>query len=100
MTGDTWGIWRPFEVAFFSFLLATPYVRAAMPVHRCGLLVKGSKPDSKGLAEFLFPSRILTRQSVRLASGVTRMHYGVLLLCAGVFWGVASPTFSSRIRVA
>lgn len=91
MIGDAWGIRRPFEVAFYSFLLSTLYVRIAMPHIAAESLSSGSKPHSKGLSKLLAPLRVLAPQKVLLANGVVRKHHGVLFLCGGVFLGVVSP---------
>jgi hypothetical protein len=98
MIGDAWGIRRPFEVAFCSFLLSTLYVRIAMPFIPAESLTGGSGPKSKGLAGFLSPLRVLAPQTVLLQHGGTRRHYGVLFLCGGVFLGVVSlpPPPSTR----
>ncbi len=98
MIGDDWGIRRPFEVAFCSFLLATLYVRFAIPHIAAESLSSGSKPSSKGLTELFAPLRVLAPQKIILKSGAVRKHYGVLFLCAGVFLGVVSLTaiFSKR----
>lgn len=88
MIGDKWGIRRPFEVAFFSFLLSTFYVRTALPYIAAGSLPSDSKPNPKGPAEFFAPLRVLSPQKVLLCSGAVKKHYGVLFLCAGVFLGV------------
>lgn len=93
MIGDTWGIRRPFEVAFFSFLLSTTYVRFALPYVSPESVSGGSKSDSKGIAAFLSPLRVMLPQKVILESGALAKHYGVLFLCAGVFLGVVSASF-------
>lgn len=90
MIGDAWGIRKPFEVAFFSFLISTFYVRVAIPYIDAESLPSGSKPNSKGPAEFLAPLRVLAPQRVILGSGVLSKHYGVVFLCSGVFLGVVS----------
>jgi hypothetical protein len=90
MIGDAWGIRRPFEVAFYSFLVSTLYVRFAMPYIAPESLSSGSKPSSKGLGGLLSPLRVLAPQRVLLGGGVVGKHYGVLFLCAGVFLGVVS----------
>ncbi|KAK4097308.1 MFS general substrate transporter [Parathielavia hyrcaniae] len=94
MIGDTWGIRRPFEVAFYSFLISTLYVRFAIPYLAGESLSSGSKPNSKGLAELFSPLRVLSPQTVMLGSGVVQKHYGVLLLCAGVFLGVLATGYA------
>lgn len=88
MIGDEWGIRRPFEVAFCFFLLSTVYVRLAIPYIAAESLSSGSNQNSKGVAGFFAPLRILAPQNVRLAGGPVTKHYGVLFLCAGVFLGV------------
>lgn len=91
MIGDNWGISRPFEVAFCSFILSTLYVRIALPHIAAESLSSGSKAGSKGFAGFFAPLKILAPQNIILEGGEVRKHYGVLLLCAGVFLGVVSP---------
>lgn len=93
MIGDTWGIRRPFEVAFCSFLLSTLYVRSAIPYIAASALSSGSK-STKGIAELFAPLRVLAPQKVRLVNGKVKKHYGVLFLCAGVFLGVVSVAIS------
>jgi len=90
MIGDTWGIRRPFEVAFYSFLLSTLYVRVAMPYIPAEALSGGDSKQSKGLAGFFAPLRVLIPQRLVLESGRLQKHYGVLFLCTGVFLGVVS----------
>ncbi|KAL1841797.1 hypothetical protein VTJ49DRAFT_6550 [Mycothermus thermophilus] len=92
--GDSWGIRRPFEVAFCSFLLATLYVRVAMPYIPAESLSSQSTPNSKGLAGFFAPLRVLAPQEICLASGAAARHYGVLFLCAGVFLGVLATGYA------
>ncbi|KAL2130239.1 hypothetical protein VTI74DRAFT_6716 [Chaetomium olivicolor] len=94
MIGDSWGIRRPFEVAFWSFLLSTVYVRIAIPYLPAASLSSGSKPSSKGVAEFFAPLRVLSPQKVVLRNGAVRKHYGVLFLCAGVFLGVLATGYA------
>ncbi|KAL2137750.1 hypothetical protein VTI28DRAFT_8385 [Corynascus sepedonium] len=92
--GDAWGVRRPFEIAFGSFLLTTLYVRVAVPHITVESLSSGSKPDSKGITGLLSPLRVLAPQKVLLSSGVIRKHYGVLFLCAGVFLGVLATGYA------
>lgn len=95
MIGDVWGISRPFEVAFYAFLLSSVYVRVAVPYIAAESLSSGSKTKSKGFAELLSPLRVLVPQKVLLETGVSMNHYGVLFLCAGVFLGVVRFQFHS-----
>ena len=93
MIGDAWGSSRPFEVAFYAFLLSSTYVRVAVPYIAPESLSSGSKPNSKGFTELFSPLRILAPQKVFLETGVIRNHYGILFLCAGVFLGVVRLQF-------
>lgn len=88
MIGETWGIRRPFEVAFVSFLIATAYVRVAMPFIPPNALSDPSTQNSKGHTGFFAPLRVLVPQKVLLANGTVARHYGVIFLCVGVFLGV------------
>ncbi|EAQ84293.1 hypothetical protein CHGG_10697 [Chaetomium globosum CBS 148.51] len=94
MIGDVWGISRPFEVAFYAFLLSSVYVRVAVPYIAAESLSSGSKTKSKGFAELLSPLRVLVPQKVLLETGVSMNHYGVLFLCAGVFLGVLATGYA------
>lgn len=90
MIGDAWGIRRPFEVAFCSFLIATLYVRLALPEIPREAMSDGKRPRPTGLAAFVAPLRVLIPQWLVLPSGQMTKHYGVVFLCAGVFLGVVS----------
>ncbi|OAA59572.1 Major facilitator superfamily domain, general substrate transporter [Niveomyces insectorum RCEF 264] len=70
LVGDTFGIIRPFQVAFFLFCFASVYAR--------------------GLAGFFQPLKVLAPQSIRLSTGRVARHYGVFFLCSGVFLGLAT----------
>ncbi|KAL2261101.1 hypothetical protein VTK26DRAFT_4702 [Humicola hyalothermophila] len=94
MIGDLWGIQRPFEVAFFNFLLSTLYVRASIPYIAPESISSDTKVKSKGLSGFFAPLRILAPQKVLLENGAVGNHYGVLFLCAGVFLGVLATGYA------
>jgi hypothetical protein len=88
MIGDAFGIIRPFQAAFVSFLLASTYVAVALPYLPPESMNDGKKPAKGGISGFLAPLRVLAPQTLRLRNGQTRKHYGVLFLCCGVFLGV------------
>ncbi|KAH6621686.1 hypothetical protein B0J18DRAFT_450715 [Chaetomium sp. MPI-SDFR-AT-0129] len=94
MIGDEWGIRRPFEVAFYFFLISTLYVRLAIPYIAADALSGATKPSSKTVSGFLSPLRILAPQRILLRTGLTRKHYGVIFLCAGVFLGVLATGYA------
>lgn len=84
---------RPFQTAFFLFILASVFARYAMPYISPESL---SNPNAKanrrgGLAGFFEPLKVLLPQKIRLSSGRIANHYGVFFLCCGVFLGVVSP---------
>lgn len=89
MIGGVFGIQRPFEVAFLCFLLATMYARIALP-YIAPEATLDSQTISRGPSGFFSPLKILLPQRIRLQSGQIAKHYGVLLLCCGVFLGVVS----------
>jgi len=90
MIGDIWGIKRPFEVAFCSFLIGTAYVWLALPHIPSESVSGNTKPGVKGVGGFFAPLKVLAPQRVVLQSGVMVKHFGVTILCAGVFLGVVS----------
>lgn len=90
MIGDVWGIQRPFEVAFCSFLIGTTYVRLALPHIPIESMSGSTKPGVKGVSGFFAPLKVLAPQRVVLQSGSMAKHFGVMFLCAGVFLGVVS----------
>lgn len=91
MIGDAIDIRAPFDVAFVSFLIATIYVRFALPYTSPASMSNGKKTaKSGGLSSFLAPLKILLPQRLRLADGKTKKHYGVIFLCSGIFVGVVS----------
>ncbi|KAK0634230.1 major facilitator superfamily domain-containing protein [Bombardia bombarda] len=94
LIGDSWGVVKPFQVAFFSFLIATLYARFALPYIPPEAMSDGKKPPVKGFAGFLAPLKVLSSQTVRLETGITKKHYGVVFLCAGVFLGVLATDYA------
>jgi hypothetical protein len=92
MIGDEWGIKRPFQVAFCSFLLSALYVRTTLPLITPESMSDGKKPPVKGITAFLAPLKVLMPQKIALSSGKVTKHYGVLFLCSGVFLGVVSAS--------
>ncbi|KAF4119981.1 Major Facilitator Superfamily [Geosmithia morbida] len=95
MIGDAIDIRAPFDVAFVFFLVASVYVRFALPYIPPDSLSDAKKADREGgIAGFLAPLRILVPQRLRLASGAVRRHYGVIFLCSGIFVGVLATGYA------
>lgn len=88
MIGNAYGIKRPFEVAFVSFLFAATYAALSLPYISPESMSDGKTPAKGGISGFLAPLKVLSPQKIRLQSGLLRNHYGVLFLCCGVFLGV------------
>ncbi|KAK3371071.1 major facilitator superfamily domain-containing protein [Lasiosphaeria ovina] len=91
--GDTWGIRRPFEVGFCSFLISAVYAHLALPYISPGSMSDGKKPAVRGIGAFFAPLRVLAPQRIRLQGGKTARHHGLLFLCAGVFLGVVATGY-------
>lgn len=99
IVGDTFGIVRPFQVAFFLFLLSSLFARSAMPYISPESLSNASaggpaSPSKGGLAAFFEPLKVLWPQRIRLNTGRITSHYGVFFLCAGVFLGVLATGYA------
>ena len=91
--GDTFGIIRPFQTAFFLFCWASLYARLSMPYISPESLTDSKKPKSGGMKGFFEPLRVLAPQILRLPDGKLVKHRGVLFLCCGVFLGVVCIPF-------
>ncbi|KAK3368436.1 major facilitator superfamily domain-containing protein [Podospora didyma] len=94
MIGDLWGVQRPFEVAFFSFLIATVYCYMALPYISPESMSNSKKPAVKGIGAFFAPLKVLVPQRLRLPDGSIVENYGVMFLCAGVFLGVLATGYA------
>lgn len=85
--GDAVGIRAPFDVAFVSFVFVSVYARYALPYAPPGV---GGAPVSG----FLAPLRVLVLQRLRLADGRAARHYGVVVLCCGIYLGVLATGYA------
>ncbi|TQV97909.1 hypothetical protein V2A60_006374 [Cordyceps javanica] len=91
LLGDTFGIRAPFDVACGFFLLSCVYILVSLPHIPPPPKTGKSSERSSG---FFAPLRILVPQKLRLASGQTSKHYGVVFLCAGIFLGVLATDYA------
>ncbi|KAI9159003.1 hypothetical protein HJFPF1_07008 [Paramyrothecium foliicola] len=92
MLGDAIDIQVPFDVAFFSFIIAGIFARLTLPYISPESMndnKKGGKPSG-----FLAPLKILVPRRLRLANGSLKKHYGVTILCAGIFLGVLATGYA------
>lgn len=90
MIGDAIDIRAPFDVAFVFFLVSVVYIRFAIPYVSNEATSNDKLPSQTGISEFLAPLKVLTPQTLRMADGRTKKHYGVIFLCCGIFVGVVS----------
>ncbi|KAK0736536.1 major facilitator superfamily domain-containing protein [Apiosordaria backusii] len=93
MMGDAWGISRPFEVAFCAFLLSTLYVAVAVPYIDASTIKNGKKGQSQGISQLFTPLRVLLPQRILSRKGSVTKHYGLMVLCAGIFLGVLATGY-------
>ncbi|KAH8127697.1 hypothetical protein LI328DRAFT_164691 [Trichoderma asperelloides] len=93
MIGDAIDIRAPFDVACITFLIACVYVRFGIP-YISPESMSNKKPGRQGIAGFFAPLKILVPQRMRLANGGIRKHYGVVILCAGIFLGVLATDYA------
>lgn len=100
MIGDAIDIRAPFDIAFITFLLSCVYIHFALPYISPESMSSKKKPGQQGIAGFFAPLKILVPQRVRTSSGRIKKHYGVIILCAGIFLGVVSirRIFSFDVR--
>lgn len=89
--GDVYGIRRPFEVAFFLYVVSTIYGAIFMPSEVAKSdTSETSKPKKVGLAAFFAPLRVIVPHKYRLESGMIITNYGLIFLATGLFLGVVS----------
>ncbi|KLU83901.1 hypothetical protein MAPG_02950 [Magnaporthiopsis poae ATCC 64411] len=96
MIGDTFGIRKPFETAFCSFLIATVYVQLCLP-YIPPEQISQSRNTEKGIRGFFAPLKVLAPQTIRLRNGQVKKHYGVFFLCCGVFTGVLATAYVNTL---
>ena len=97
MIGDTWGVRRPFEVAFCFFFVSALYARFSVPYVSPESMTDGTRPAAGGIAGFFAPLKVLYPQRLRLSSGRVRKHFGVFFLCMGVFTGVLATDYAPSL---
>lgn len=93
LTGNTFGIRRPFETAVALFLLSSLYAALFMPYIDPATLADDTS-DSKSGSSVFSPLKVLWPQKMRLTSGKSIKHYGVTFLALGVFIGVLATGYA------
>ncbi|KXJ92128.1 major facilitator superfamily domain-containing protein [Microdochium bolleyi] len=86
--GDIYGIRRPFEVAFFLYVISTVYGAIFMPAKTASGNKAADKARKGGIAAFFAPIRVIVPHRYRLESGKVITNYGLIFLAGGLFLGV------------
>ncbi|KAL7809367.1 hypothetical protein V8C44DRAFT_350543 [Trichoderma aethiopicum] len=94
MLGDAIDIRAPFHLAFVTFLLSCTYVHFTLPYISPESMSNKKKPGPPGIAGFFAPLKILVPQRLRTSQGNIKKHYGVIVLCAGIFLGVLATDYA------
>ena len=93
ISGDTFGIKSPFEIALILMIIATFYSALCLPyVAPTGASSTAGSPV-KGFAALMGPTRMLLPQLWILPSGQRRKQWGAPLLAWGVYLGVLATGY-------
>ncbi|KAI0007433.1 major facilitator superfamily domain-containing protein [Xylariaceae sp. FL0662B] len=91
--GDVYGIRRPFEVAFFLYVVSSIYGALFMPT-KTGSEESPQKQAGRGISEFFAPLKVIVPHKYRLASGGVIKNWGLIYLALGIFLGVFSSGYA------
>lgn len=94
VSGDWFGIRRPFEAAFFLKIVATLYSFVFLPYIAAWKIEKTEKVQKKNLSSIFGPAKLFVPTKIRLKNGQVKSYWGVFLLGAGVFRGVLATGFT------
>lgn len=93
VSGDYFGIRKPFEIAFFLMIIATFYTMFFLPYIAPTKMEQPEQANKKSFAYIFGAAKLFIPTKIRLADGRMRRYWGVFLLGAGVFWGVLATGF-------
>lgn len=88
--GDVYNIRRPFEVAFFLYIVSTVYGALFMPSKAPAATGDQKQASGHGLNGFFAPLKVIVPHKYRLESGKVIKNYGLIFLALGIFLGVVS----------
>ncbi|TGJ79419.1 hypothetical protein E0Z10_g9345 [Xylaria hypoxylon] len=91
--GDLYGIRRPFEVAFFLYVVSTLYGALFLPT-KTSTEASDRKHSSRGLNGFFAPLKVIAPHKYRLESGSVIKNYGLIFLALGIFLGVFASGYA------
>ncbi|KAI0407570.1 major facilitator superfamily transporter [Xylaria palmicola] len=91
--GDVYGIRRPFEVAFFLYVISTLYGAFSLP-GKASAATSDQKQPGHGLNAFFAPLKVIVPHRYRLESGAVIKNYGLIFLALGIFLGVFASGYA------
>ncbi|KAI0146215.1 major facilitator superfamily domain-containing protein [Xylariaceae sp. FL1272] len=91
--GDVYGIRRPFEVAFFLYVISTIYGALFLP-DSVATAESDKKQSKGGLEAFFAPIKVIRSHKYRLESGKIIKNYGLIFLALGIFLGVFASGYA------
>ncbi|KAK7745095.1 hypothetical protein SLS62_009959 [Diatrype stigma] len=91
--GDVYNIRRPFEVAFFLYVVSTIYGALFLPESTAGEMDAQKRP-ANGISAFFAPLKIIRPHRYRLESGKIIKNYGLVFLALGIFLGVFASGYA------
>ncbi|KAI1438443.1 major facilitator superfamily transporter [Xylaria sp. CBS 124048] len=92
---DVYGIRRPFEIAFFLFVVSTFYGLFVMPASAASSAeTSDQKQAARGLDAFFAPLKVIVPHRYRLESGQVIKNYGLIFLALGIFLGVFASGYA------
>lgn len=94
IVGDAFGIRRPFDAAFFLFVLSSLYAALFIPYISPDSMSDGKAAPIKGVAAFFGPLKVLLPQRLQLGNGRIQSHWGIIFLALGVFTGVLATGYA------
>ncbi|KAL3479135.1 hypothetical protein BJX99DRAFT_255911 [Aspergillus californicus] len=92
ISGDAWGIRKPFEIATLLFCLSSAYSGICVPQVQLPETVADN--NTGGWEALVGGLRVLAPNRIYLGNGKSIRHYGITLLAAGVFMGVLATGYA------
>ncbi|KAK6951232.1 hypothetical protein Daesc_007763 [Daldinia eschscholtzii] len=90
--GDIYNIRRPFETAFFLYVVSSLYGALFLPTGASDESAS-KKQNSRGISAFFAPIKMIKPHSYCLESGKIIKNYSLIFLALGIFLGVFSSGY-------
>ncbi|KAI2464208.1 major facilitator superfamily domain-containing protein [Annulohypoxylon bovei var. microspora] len=91
--GDVYNIRRPFETAFFLYVVCTIYGAIFLPSGPKNKS-QNQKQSSRGISAFFAPLKIIVPHNYRLETGKVIKNYSLIFLALGIFLGVFASGYA------